>query len=97
MKITPCLDQVLIEKIVDEKSKGGIILVPTHSNSLPTEKGKVIAVGPGRYDTGKFVETTLKVGVKCFYHAFPSGVEISDNGKKYIVVAEKQIVATVDE
>lgn len=92
-RVRPCLDQVLIEKLRPEKSKGGIILVEGNVSSMPTERGRILKVGPGRYENGQFIEMSLKEHQECLYHAFPSGVEICEGGKKYLIIQEKQVVA----
>lgn len=98
-EITPTLDNVLVEPIVEEKSKGGIYMPPLQrgDREIPSNYGKVIAVGPGRHEYGNFVETKLQVGAKVYYHTYPSGVACDDReaGRKFVLIPEKQIVAVV--
>jgi chaperonin GroES len=95
-KVKPNMDHVLLEKQIEEKSDGGILLPRASSpNSLPTERGKVIAVGPGKWEYGKFVETTLKVGQVVLYHNYPSGVELKEGGKEYTLIREVQVAGVV--
>lgn len=94
-RIVPRNDQVLIQKLVEKKSAGGIIIpLAGKSNDLPTEHGKVIAAGRGMlHQSGQFIEMDLKAGDEVMFHAFPSGVEIKQDGEEYILIQEKQIVA----
>ena len=51
-KIRPLHDRVIVKRIAEEeKTKGGII-IPDTAKEKPQE-GKVIAVGPGKYEDGK--------------------------------------------
>ena len=53
-KIRPLHDRVIVKRIAEEeKTKGGII-IPDTAKEKPQE-GKVIAVGPGKYEDGKLV------------------------------------------
>ena len=51
-KIRPLHDRVIVKRIAEEeKTKGGII-IPDTAKEKPQE-GKVIAVGPGKYEDGQ--------------------------------------------
>ena len=62
MNLRPLHDYVLIRRMTeDEKSPGGII-IPDQSRAK-SERGKVLAVGPGRIsDRGVRIEPNVKVG-----------------------------------
>lgn len=92
-------DQVVIEPKKDEKSAGGIILTTPQPKGVNSWEGTVVDVGPGKWESGKFVETTLKVGARVLYHTYPTGCdyETSDRKKKYVIVSERQVVAVLDD
>jgi chaperonin GroES len=58
--------------------------------------GEVLAVGPGgRNKDGVLVEMTLKVGQKVYFAKYgPTEIKIDD--EEYLVVDEKDILATVE-
>src|SRR6185369_3155234 len=69
--VEPFEDCVYIEQVVEETSKGGIIIANTEQSKVP--KGRVVAVGPGKmyyapfnaaetFASVVFVPTRLKVG-----------------------------------
>ena len=94
MKIRPLRDHVLIEPMKEEVEKGGIIL-PDTAQKERSEQGKVIAVGPGRYEDGKLVEPTVKKGdVVVFTKYGPNEITIDD--EEYLIAEEKDILAIVE-
>ena len=91
-KIQPLADHILIEILKEAKKKGGIILPETVDKERP-EKGKVIAVGPGRIDNnGNRVSMEVKKGdVVMFKKYSPDEVKVDD--KEYLIVREEDILA----
>ena len=95
MKIQPLNDHILVEPIREEKKKGGIILPDTVEKER-SEKGKVIAVGPGKRDKdGKRVSVDVKRGdVVLFTKYSPSEVKV--DGKEYLVIREDDVLAVLN-
>lgn len=95
MKIQPLSDHILIEPVREEKKRGGIILPDTIDKERP-EKGKVIAVGPGKRDKdGKRSPLEIKKGdVVLFTKYGPSELKIED--KEYLVAREDDILAVLN-
>lgn len=93
--IKPLSDHILVEPLREEKKKGGIILPDTIEKER-SEKGKIIAVGPGKKDKdGKRLLMDVKKGdVVLFTKYSPS--EIKVNGKEYLVIREDDILAILD-
>jgi chaperonin GroES len=90
-KFIPTLDRVLVRPIpVEEKTTGGIILAQTDTNATPT-RGVVVAVGPGRWDSGVFIGTMTAVGDKVMWSKF-SGSELSLNGEKLLLMRESDLI-----
>lgn len=93
MHIQPLSDHVFIEAMEDEeKTKSGIVLPDTAEKEKPV-KGKVIAVGPGKFtDKGERIPMTVKKGdVVLFSKYGPSEVKIDK--KEYLVCREEDILA----
>lgn len=95
-KLKPMNDKVLIQKEdAREQSEGGIYL-PTASQEKPTE-GLIVAAGPGVLnEKGERKPLQVKAGDKVLYSKY-SGTEIKIEGKEYIIVSEKDILAVVEE
>jgi len=95
MKIQPLSDHILVEPIYEEKKKGGIILPDTVEKER-SEKGKVIAVGPGKRDKdGKRVPIDVKKGDVVLFTKY-SPNEIKVEGKEYLVIREDDILAIIN-
>jgi chaperonin GroES len=92
--IKPLSDHILIETIKEAKKKGGIIL-PDTVDKERSEKGKVIAVGPGKINNdGKRMPTEVKKGdVVMFKKYSPDEVKVDD--KEYLIVKEEDILAII--
>ena len=93
-KITPLSDHILIEPLREEKKKGGIILPETIEKDRQ-EKGKVIAVGPGKIKDGKKTPVAVKRGdVVLFTKYGPNEIKI--DGKEYLIAKEEDILAIIN-
>lgn len=97
IKIKPLADYVLIEPIKEpEKTKGGILLPQSAEKEKP-EKGKVIAVGPGKRDEkGNLIPVSVKVGQKVLFKKYgPDEIKVDD--KEYLICKEEDILAIIEE
>ena len=88
-KIRPLHDRVIVERIAEEKTSAGGILIPDSAKEKP-QRGEVVAVGPGKKDE----PTTVKVGDNVLYGKY-SGTEINIEGKDYLIMKESDILAIV--
>jgi chaperonin GroES len=81
-----------------EQTASGIILPDTVNEQSQTETGEVIAVGPGSRNmmTGDVMPMDIKVGDSILYTKF-GGTELEHNGKELIVLAEKDVIAVIDD
>ncbi len=98
MKIKPLADYVLIEPEREkEKTKGGILLPDTAEKGRP-EKGKVIAVGPGKTNSqGKVVPLEVKKGdVVLFTKYGPTEIKTVDDKKEYLIAKQDDILAIIE-
>jgi len=92
--IKPLSDHILLEPLKEEKKKGGIILPDTVEKER-SEKGKVIAVGPGKVKDGKRIPLEVKKGdVVLFTKYGPSELKVDD--KQYLIAREEDILAVLD-
>jgi len=82
-------DRVLVKpEVVEEKTKGGII-IPDTAKEKP-QKGKVYAVGIGK----KKELLTVKVNDFVLYGKY-SGTEITLKGEDYLIMKESDIYAII--
>jgi len=88
------LDKIMVEKITEDKTPGGIILPGQVQEQ--TNKYKVVAVGEGiLFDNGNIVKVDIKPG-DTVYAPVSAGYKISHNGKEYIVIRVDEVLAIVE-
>jgi len=94
MAVKPLDDRVLVKQSeAEEKTAGGIVL-PDTAKEKP-QRGKVIAVGPGKLlDSGKRAESSLKKGDEVFYAKY-SGTEIKIDDEEYVILKESDVLAII--
>ncbi|HHM21904.1 MAG TPA: co-chaperone GroES [Bacteroidetes bacterium] len=86
MKFKPINDRVVVEPAPAEEKTAGGIIIPDTAKEKP-QKGKVIAVGPGK-DGNKM---TVKKGDTVLYGKY-AGQELNYNGKEYLIMREDDIL-----
>jgi chaperonin GroES len=92
--IKPIADRLVVEVTeAEEKTASGIVL-PDTAQEKP-QKGKVVAVGPGRMlDSGEVVKPEVKKGDIVLFSKY-GGTEITVNRKEYTVLRESDVLAIV--
>lgn len=93
--LKPLGDRVILEaQKEEEQTVGGIVLASNAKEK--SQSGKVVAVGEGRVlDNGEKVAPSVKAGDTVIFDKY-AGTEVSYEGKKYLVLHEKDIVAVID-
>ena len=94
----PLGDRVVLDPLEEEeRTKSGIIL-PDSAKEKPQE-GMVIAVGSGRMlDNGQKVPPEVKKGDRVLFQKYAgTEVKIGEDDKKLLILAEKDILAIVEE
>jgi chaperonin GroES len=95
MKLRPLADRVIVrQNEAEEKTKSGIVL-PDTAKEKPT-KGKVIAVGPGKFDdNGKRMEIGVRNGDTVYYGKY-SGTDVEVDGQKFVILRETDILGVLE-
>jgi len=93
MKVKPLSDNILIQPLTETKLPSGIV-IPETAKEKPQE-GKVVAVGPGRYEEGKLIKPEVKKGDRVIYKKW-GGNEIKIEGKEYLIVKSEDILAVLE-
>ncbi|MEO0948938.1 MAG: co-chaperone GroES [Cyanobacteria bacterium J06641_5] len=92
--VTPLGDRVFVKVSPSQEQTAGGILLPDTAQEKP-QIGEVAAVGPGkRSDDGNRAAMDVKVGDKVLYSKY-AGTDIKLGGDEYVLLAEKDILATV--
>lgn len=89
--IKPLADRVVVKILAQEEVTTGGIVLPDTAKEKPQE-GEVVAVGPGKYEDGKLVPMSVKVGEKVIFSKY-GGTEIKIDGVEYLILRESDILA----
>ena len=96
MKIRPLNDRVLVLRIEEEEKTSGGIVIPDSAKEKQME-GKVIGVGPGKYDeNGKFIPMEVKKNDRVLFGKY-AGNEIKIDGVEHLIMREDDILAIVEK
>ena len=95
MKIRPLHDRVVVQRIEeDATSAGGIIISDTAAEKPMT--GKVLAIGNGKVqDNGEVRALDVKVGDKVLFGKY-SGTEVKVEGEDILVMREDDIMGVIE-
>ena len=94
MSVKPLADRVLVEALEAAEKTAGGLYIPDNAKEKP-QKGKIIAVGPGKAgDNGVVIKPEVKVGDTVLYGKY-SGTEVSVEGKDYLIMRESDLLAVI--
>lgn len=91
--IKPLGDRVVVQRVEEEQVTRGGIVLPDSAKEKP-QKGKVIAVGAGRYEDGKRIPLDVKEGDIVVFAKY-GGTEIELDGEEYIILSERDLLAVM--
>ena len=95
MNIRPLHDRVVIERLEEERTSAGGIVIPDSAAEKPM-RGKIVAVGIGKtLDNGNVVPLSVKKGDVVIFGKY-SGTEVKANGHEYVIMREDDIMGIVD-
>ncbi|HEY4502217.1 MAG TPA: co-chaperone GroES [Candidatus Paceibacterota bacterium] len=91
--IIPLGDKVLVTlKAREEQTASGIIIPDTVGDRTETKRGKVVAVGEGKYDDGALVPMRVRVGDEIL---FQWGDSVEVDGVEYHIISESNILGII--
>ena len=93
LPFTPLGDRILVRpasKEGEKKLASGIIIPETVNKEKPT-KGTVVAVGPGKYEDGKRVAMSVKVGDTVLFSSYTFD-EVKIEGEAYYILTEANVL-----
>jgi len=95
MNIRPLHDRVVIERLDEERTSAGGIVIPDSATEKPVQ-GKVVAIGPGKMlDDGKVIPLGVQNGETVLFGKY-SGTEVKIGGKELVVMREDDIMGVVE-
>jgi chaperonin GroES len=92
-KVTPLSDRVVVRALEETEQMRGGLFIPDTAKEKP-QQGEIIAIGPGKYEDGKLVPMTVKVGDKVLYGKY-SGTEVTLDDEQYLILRESDVLAII--
>ena len=95
MKLRPLQDRILVQRVGEETTTKGGIIIPDTAQEKPAE-GKITAVGNGKVgDDGKRVPLEVKKGDRILFGKY-SGTEVKIGGEEYLIMREDDVLGIID-
>jgi chaperonin GroES len=93
--LRPLADRVIVEPSERDEMTSSGLLLPETAKEKPQE-GKVLAIGPGRWDEAGKKRLPLEVAIgDLVIYAKYSGTEFKVGEKKLLILTEKDILAVL--
>ncbi len=94
--LKPLHDHLIVKPVSDEQATKAGIILPETVNKERSEKGEVIAIGPGKMlDSGARAEMSVSVGQTVLFKKYTPD-EIKIDGEEYLVIAESEVLAIIE-
>jgi chaperonin GroES len=90
---SPLADRVVVRPLDEHERTQGGLYIPDTAKEKP-QQGEIIAIGPGRYEDGKLVPMSVKVGDKVLYGKY-NGIEVILGGLPYLILRESDVLAVI--
>lgn len=95
--IKPLEDKVLLELPEKQEKTTQFGLIIAGSDDEKPQEATVVAVGPGaKFADGTLMTLDVRVGDKVIFSKY-QGTEIEHEGKKYLIIAYRDIFAVINE
>ncbi len=95
--IKPLEDRILVQPLDAEQTTASGLVIPDTAKEKPQE-GKVLAVGPGRFDEAgaNRIPLDVKVDDVVIYSKY-GGTEIKYHGEEYLLLSARDVLAVVEK
>lgn len=95
MKLRPLQDRILVQRVEEETTTKGGIIIPDTAKEKPAE-GKVVAVGNGKVaDDGKRTPLEIKEGDKILFGKY-AGTEVKIEGNEFLIMREDDVLGVIE-
>src|SRR4051812_3650699 len=97
MKLKPLGDRLIVKAVEEEETTASGLVLPDTAKEKP-QKGKVIAVGDGRWDDEgeKRIPLDVSEGDEVLYSKY-GGTEIKVEGEELLVLRESDVLAKLQK
>jgi chaperonin GroES len=96
MKLKPLGDRLIVKAVEEDETTASGIVLPDTAKEKP-QKGKVVAVGDGKWDDegGKRIPLDVSEGDEVLYSKY-GGTEIKIEGEDLLVLRESDVLAKLE-
>ena len=96
VSIKPLEDRILVQPLDAEQTTASGLVIPDTAKEKPQE-GKVLAVGPGRFDDEGENRIPLDIaeGDTVIYSKY-GGTEVKYNGQDYLILSARDVLAIIE-
>ena len=96
MKIRPLQDRIIVQRLEEEDTTKGGIIIPDTAKEKPSE-GLVVAVGKGKVtEDGKKLPLEVKKNDRILFGKY-SGTDIKIEGEEYLIMREDDVLGVVQK
>ena len=97
VSIKPLEDRIVVKPLEAEQTTASGLVIPDTAKEKPQE-GKVLAVGPGRFDDDgdKRIPLDVKVGDTVLYSKY-GGTEVKYSGQEYLILSARDVLAVIEK
>jgi chaperonin GroES len=94
--LKPLEDRIVVQPLEAEQVTASGLVIPDTAKEKPQE-GKVLAVGPGRFDeSGKRIPVDVQVDDVVLYSKY-GGTEVKYSGQEYLVLSARDVLAVIEK
>ena len=97
VSIKPLEDRILVQPLDAEQMTASGLVIPDTAKEKPQE-GKVLAVGPGRFDDEgeNRIPLDITIGDTVIYSKY-GGTEVKYNNEEYLILSARDVLAIVEK
>jgi len=95
VNIKPLEDRIVVTVLESEQTTASGIVIPDTAKEKPQE-GKVLAVGPGRFEDGQRSPMDVKEGDTVIFSKY-GGTEVKLGAEEYLILSARDVLAVVDK
>ena len=96
MNIRPLQDRIIVERVEEETTTAGGIIIPDTVSKEKPQEGKIIAAGKGKVTPeGKVLPLDVKEGDRVLFGKY-AGSEVKIDGVEYLIMREDDILGVVE-
>jgi chaperonin GroES len=93
--IKPLEDRIVVKPLEAEQTTASGLVIPDTAKEKPQE-GRVLAVGPGRFEEGQRLPLDVAVGDVVLYSKY-GGTEVKYAGEEYLILSARDVLAIIEK